>query len=67
MPRNLKPALRLATSPSGLIFYAHLTGEQLLQYFGTLSGLPKKAIHSRIPHVLSLVGMKDARHTELSK
>ncbi len=53
--------------PERPYFYAHLTGEQLLQYFGTLSGLPKKAIHSRIPHVLSLVGMKDARHTELSK
>jgi ABC-2 type transport system ATP-binding protein len=53
--------------PERPYFYDHLTGEQLLIYFGTLSGLSRKQILDRIPQVLDSVGMSHARHRELRK
>ncbi len=53
--------------PERPYFYDHLTGEQLLLYFGTLAGMSRKAILDRIPSVLESVGMSHARHRELRK
>jgi len=63
------PAARskLGYLPERPYFYEHLTGEQLLEYFGTLSGMPKPHIKDRIPSVLEAVRMKDARKVELKR
>ncbi|MGZ3689225.1 MAG: ABC transporter ATP-binding protein [Bdellovibrionota bacterium] len=53
--------------PERPYFYEHLTGEGLLRYFGTISGMNSSRLQSRIPKVLSVVGMKEARRVELRK
>jgi ABC-2 type transport system ATP-binding protein len=53
--------------PERPYFHDHLTGESLLQYFGALAGLKPTKVKSRIPAVLSAVGMADARRVELKK
>ncbi|MFN7684013.1 MAG: ABC transporter ATP-binding protein [Oligoflexia bacterium] len=62
-----KPEARLKMGylPERPYFYEHLTGEQLLYFFGRLSGLPDGEIASRIPAVLDRVGMSHARNKEL--
>lgn len=56
---------RLGYLPERPYFPEHLTGEQFLEYFGTLAGLSKSDIRKRVPITLSLVGMESARKTEL--
>lgn len=53
--------------PERPYFHEHLTGEGLLRYLGTLSGMKKSRLLKRIPHVLEEVGMAHARHQELRK
>ncbi len=53
--------------PERPYFHEHLTGENLLIYFGKLSGMSKKLILERIPIVLKQVGMSAARTIELRK
>lgn len=53
--------------PERPYFYSHLTAEQILKYFGTLSGLRPKVILERIPQVLKTVGLSDFRRLELQK
>lgn len=43
-------------------FYYRLTGAQNLEFFGGLHGLSRRALKSRVPEVLEMVGLtKDAR------
>ncbi len=53
--------------PERPYFHDHLTGEALLKYFGTLSGMTSSQIQARTPKVLSEVGMSHARKLELRK
>ena len=53
--------------PERPYFYEHLTGEALLKYFGTLSGMKSSALKDRIAKVLAEVGMAHAGKTELRK
>lgn len=53
--------------PERPYFHDHLTGQSLLEYFGTLAGMKRKSIQDRIPLVLSAVGMTEARRIELKK
>jgi ABC-2 type transport system ATP-binding protein len=53
--------------PERPYFHDHLTGEGLLKYFGTLSGMTSSQIQARTPKVLSEVGMSHARKLELRK
>ncbi len=53
--------------PERPYFHEHLTGEGLLKYYGTLSGMKRLQILSRIPKVLSAVGLTAARRLELKK
>ncbi len=57
--------LKMGYLPERPYFYEHLTGEQLLYFFGRLSGLADGVIAGRIPKVLDRVGMSHARHREL--
>jgi ABC-2 type transport system ATP-binding protein len=47
--------------PERPYFYEHLSGEGLLSYLGALSGMSRSQVVSRIPKVLSLVGLSAAR------
>lgn len=58
---------RLGYLPERPYFYDHLSGEQLLYYFGSLSGMKRAEIRNRIPQVLKSVGMLDARKLELRR
>jgi ABC-2 type transport system ATP-binding protein len=51
--------------PERPYFHEHLTGEKLLEFYGTLSGMKRADLLSRIPAVLKAVGMSDARKLEL--
>lgn len=57
--------LKMGYLPERPYFYEHLTGEQLLYFFGRLSGLSDGEIAARIPSALDRVGMAHARHKEL--
>ncbi|HLE00058.1 MAG TPA: ABC transporter ATP-binding protein [Bdellovibrionota bacterium] len=58
---------RLGYLPERPYFYDHLTGEGLLNYFGTLAGMRKQEIRARTPEVLAHVGMEHARRLELRR
>lgn len=53
--------------PERPYFYEHLTGEGILKYFGVLSAMSSAQIAQRIPEVLAMVGMLDARKVELKR
>lgn len=53
--------------PERPYFPEHLTGEGLLRYLGTLSGLSGGRLSSRIDWALKRVGMEHARDRELRK
>jgi ABC-2 type transport system ATP-binding protein len=45
----------------------YLTGEQVLSYFGKLSGVPKERLQQRIEETLKVVGMTEWRKTKVRK
>lgn len=53
--------------PERPYFYEHLTGGELLSYFGTLSGMARSAVRARIPAVLRSVDLVHARDLALRK
>jgi len=56
---------KLGYLPERPYFHEHLTGEGLLKYLGALAGLKGSDLKSRIPKVLSTVGMTGAQKVEL--
>jgi ABC-2 type transport system ATP-binding protein len=64
---SLEAKAKIGYLPERPYFHEHLTGEGLLKYFGALSGMTRSKVLSRIPSVLSAVGMSDARKVELKK
>ncbi len=60
-----KARCRIGYLPERPYFYEHLTGAELLQYFGSLAGMSRAAIADRTPIVLKSVGMSHARDREL--
>lgn len=58
---------RIGYLPERPYFYGHLTGQELLRFFGRLTGMTLPEIDARIPSVLEAVGMSHARHLELRK
>jgi len=53
--------------PERPYFYDHLTGLEVLEYFGALSGLSRKQVRDRADHVLKKVNMLRARDLTLNK
>ncbi|RYZ70002.1 MAG: ABC transporter ATP-binding protein [Proteobacteria bacterium] len=53
--------------PERPYFHDFLTGEEMLIYFGRLSGMSRAQVLSRAGSVLDKVGMSHARHLELRK
>jgi ABC-2 type transport system ATP-binding protein len=53
--------------PEQPYFYDYLTGRELLEYYGQLSGVPAKERSHRISEVLEQVGLKDAGRLQLRR
>jgi len=68
IPAHEKAAKRkIGYLPERPYFYDHLTGQELLRFFGRLTGMKISEIDARVPKVLESVGMGHARHLELKK
>ncbi len=64
---SLEARSRVGYLPERPYFHEHLTAEDMLRFFGALAGMKKNHILSRIPKVLSIVGLTHARKLELRK
>lgn len=53
--------------PEQPYFYDYLTGRELLEYYGRLSGVPAMGRSHKVEEVLDQVGLKDARDVQLRK
>ena len=58
---------RIGFLPEQPYFYDHLTPVELLDYYGTLSGVSGPDRRSRIPKLLERVGLADQARTQLRK
>jgi len=64
---SISAKAKIGYLPERPYFHEHLTGESLLKYFGALAGMSQNLVKSRIPTVLSTVGLTDARKIELKR
>ncbi|HRE40022.1 MAG TPA: ABC transporter ATP-binding protein [Ignavibacteria bacterium] len=53
--------------PENHRFPNYLSGEQVLSYYGRMSGMADKEVKIKIPEMLSLVGMSDWAKTKIKK
>lgn len=53
--------------PENHRFPNYLSGEQVLSYYGRLSGLSEKDVNQKIPEMLSMVGMSNWGKTKIKK
>ena len=47
--------------PENPYFYKYLTAAETLRFYGRLCGMPSRTIEQRIPELLALVGLEEAR------
>src|SRR3954453_132676 len=59
--------LNIGFSPEQPYFYDHLTAQELLEYYGQLSGIPAGDRSRRATSVLQRVGLKDIDRLQLRK
>jgi ABC-2 type transport system ATP-binding protein len=64
---SVKAKEHIGYLPENHRYPLHLTGEQVLNYFGRLSGVGGTALAKRIDETLHLVGMSDWRKTKVRK
>ena len=65
--RDAAVRARIGFLPEQPYFYDHLTPVELLDYYGTLSGLSTADRRSRIPKLLEQVGLAEHGRTQLRK
>jgi len=53
--------------PEQPYFYDYLTAQELLEYYGQLSGVPAKERSTRVEQMLARVGLQNAARTQLRK
>jgi ABC-2 type transport system ATP-binding protein len=53
--------------PEQPYFYDYLTGRELLEYYGRLSGVDSKTVAARATRMLEHVGLKDSANVQLRK
>jgi len=58
---------RIGFLPEHPYFYDYLTGRELLDYYGQLSGVPSKQRRERVESLLHRVGLSDSAGTQLRK
>ena len=64
---SIKAKEKIGYLPENHRYPLHLTGEQVLGYFGKLSGVDNATIKARIGETLSLVGMSEWRDMKVRK
>jgi ABC-2 type transport system ATP-binding protein len=64
---SIKAKEKIGYLPENHRYPLHLTGEQVLRYFGQLSGVEENILKSRIDETLHLVGMADWRNMKVKK
>ncbi|MEZ4269751.1 MAG: ABC transporter ATP-binding protein [Myxococcota bacterium] len=64
-----RPAIRrrIGYLPEQPYFYDYLTGAEILDFYGQLYGMPKKARQQRVDALLTLVGLDHARDRTLRR
>lgn len=65
--RNVNIKKNIGYLPENHMFPNYLTGEQVLDFFGRLSSVPKKELNDRISRYLAVTGMEKWRKTKIKK
>jgi len=58
---------RIGFLPESPYFYDYLTAEEFLMFYGHLAGLAREDVHARVPRMLEMVGLAEARTRQLRK
>lgn len=58
---------RIGFLPEAPYFYDYLTAEEFLTFYGRLAGMARDVLRARVPHLLELVGLAEARTRQLRK
>lgn len=64
-PGDIDAKRKIAYLPESPYFYEHLTGYEVLDFYGTLFGMPADARHKRVTELLELVGLTGAHGKRL--
>lgn len=66
-PSTTVPKGNIGLVPQELAIYPDLTARENLRFFGSLQGLPRKELRTRIDEVLELVGLADRAGEQVKK
>lgn len=66
-PRSPQGKESIGFMPEGPFFYQHLNGQEVIEFFGQLCGMPKALLRQRTENLLSLVGMSARRRVVMSQ
>jgi ABC-2 type transport system ATP-binding protein len=66
-PRSRRAKRRIGFVPEGPFFYQHMSGEEVVRFYGRLCGLSGKDLKARTEELLSLVGMSKRRDVVMSQ
>lgn len=58
---------RIGFLPESPYFYDYLTAEEFLNFYGNLSGMGRDRLRVRVPQLLEMVGLAEARTRQLRK
>ena len=58
---------RIGFLPEAPYFYDYLTAEEFLAFYGHLAHLDREVVAERVPHLLDMVGLAEARTRQLRK
>ncbi len=66
-PRSRRAKRRIGFVPEGPFFYQHMSGEEVVRFYGRLCGLRGKDLKARTDELLTLVGMSKRRDVVMSQ
>jgi ABC-2 type transport system ATP-binding protein len=58
---------RIGFLPEAPYFYDYLTAEEFLTFYGDLAGMGRDVLRTRVPHLLEMVGLAEAKTRQLRK
>lgn len=64
---NVEIRRRIGFLPEAPYFYDYLTAEEFLTFYGHLTGMDRSVLKARVPHLLEMVGLAEARTRQLRK
>lgn len=66
-PRSRRAKRRIGFMPEGPFFYQHMTGEEVVRFYGSLCGISGKDLKARTDELLTLVGMSKRRDVVMAQ